>query len=1338
MTLSRGDKIAAARPTGGGAATASGMNFQAVATAIASVHLIAGTRLRWLDGIVDDTPVAVWTETSGPGDDIRLELADRSIAEAQVRRGARAGGRLWTSLVSLARAVVEGSIAHGVLVVSPDCSRNVAYNLSQGIRRIADGRTDGLDAITQTFRGKLVENGLPPTLVCTHLRVHVVHGIDGDDATVSAARALLATLVADRRSVDLAWDLLYREAAAAMERRGRLDAAAAQRLFAASGIKIADSSSPVAILTKLSHWVVQTNGVFSIPAIAKPLSIRDAWLPLQLSVRENLERVVGPAEALARYHSTRSRDRSHADLNTSDAAWVGRFHRHAVVRGGPGLGKTTLLTKVAQLYAEDGYPVLKVRLSAVAASMAKGATFAHSVFDLGLDGSGIAADHAKRLGDPEWVLLCDGLDECPDHQELIANALQRFAAGHPDTRIVVTTRPIGYDTRRLADWRHYDLLPPESNSAPDHLATLLRAALSEGHDLQRDTRAQARRELEESASSDAICGSPLLLGLAASLLVNGRHLSASKTRLYADLLTHMADLRNSRQPPTGLTDAILGRFLDVLGTSLVRAPLATLPETLERCAAVLESELPTTPLHARDLVERCQRHWEAIGLVERVHHGTDTFLTFVHRTFAEFAAARDLNTRTATEQQAAVVDYVDRVAPEVLAFASGLGLADIVVEQLAAHDGDNAIDSIEQALRVLAAPEADVAEILRRHVLEKAFEAADRLEMDRAFALGATLAHTARTAPDTLGATAAKWLKSTRFSTRLVAWTCVSAAGPRFYDAEEAAAEVRFFAGEVGPGLDLAVHGIRALQNREDHLVLAKFARALVARLLDEWPSGKVDSYVADVLASAPFHTFSFRADIGSLYDSKGRECPLPAESLGVSSDILRRLQPDSDYSRASRAASRALLVGAVGTQDLGAPTANPPRPALLLSAYLEISGFGDVPESDVWSWTASYDPAVVQEVMGTLVALARFDKRALAAEARVALEQLEDPNADPLWSSRVSLDVPEPDWSAVKALNVDWRAVARAITHPSLWLVQTAVDLFCGRGDITPDNARELLDKASGYGLAGAAHIACLLPRTTAVELLLEAIDDRKVPGMEHLFHALTRLAPAWDQRLAATVRSGLLGNDAEAAKAAAELAKDGSERREPVDPTLLDDAHRHWCLREAANLDDSMPASPRQSLLETMLTLGAVDENRLIVLCGDRRWDVAGVAADALLKRVANSALSRTRFVDALARKDLPAPILSRALAQDLPFSEADVQRLLHLSTDDDDERRLSIANLLHLPSLSADAAAEVGERLLNDPSAEVRRAARRALDRAALRRRQILNTSRSDLGAVASEDR
>ena len=66
-----------------------------------------GRPLRWLNKLVDDTPVAVDAETGGPGDDSRLVLKEAQIVEVQVKGGLRAGTKLWNSL--LARATITSS-----------------------------------------------------------------------------------------------------------------------------------------------------------------------------------------------------------------------------------------------------------------------------------------------------------------------------------------------------------------------------------------------------------------------------------------------------------------------------------------------------------------------------------------------------------------------------------------------------------------------------------------------------------------------------------------------------------------------------------------------------------------------------------------------------------------------------------------------------------------------------------------------------------------------------------------------------------------------------------------------------------------------------------------------------------------------------------------------------------------------------------------------------------------------------------------------------------------------------------------------------------------------------
>ena len=248
------------------------------------------------------------------------------------------------------------------------------------------------------------------------------------------------------------------------------------------------------------------------------------------------------------------------------------------------MGKTTLLKRIARRYSEDHIPILHVRLIAVAQRMRAGSSFEEAVFDLGLDGSGIASAAARQAAFPNWLLLCDGLDECGKLQEEVAAGVARFAAGHPDCRVLVTTRPVGYDTAHFSDWRHYYLAPLEPSSAPAHLATLVSESALESSPFQDNICALCSAELERKETSKVVARSPLLLGLAASIIVRGGHLGATKERLFEQIFELIDEVPNSRIPEPPAPSALLRRFLDILGWHKTAHPLSRIDDTLDRCA----------------------------------------------------------------------------------------------------------------------------------------------------------------------------------------------------------------------------------------------------------------------------------------------------------------------------------------------------------------------------------------------------------------------------------------------------------------------------------------------------------------------------------------------------------------------------------------------------------------------------------------------------------------------------------------------------------------------------------------------------------------------------------
>lgn len=161
--------------TGGGGPTATGgYNFQAAVTAIAMTYAACGARLSWLEGLIDDTPVSVASETGSGGDDLRLVLTGGATVDVQVKKGLTQGASLWTALVNLGEAINAGKVDFGVLVVSPSSSAPVREQLAADLVLIAEGGSPEVDDPGQTLVTKFKDAGLDAQSICAKLRIATV------------------------------------------------------------------------------------------------------------------------------------------------------------------------------------------------------------------------------------------------------------------------------------------------------------------------------------------------------------------------------------------------------------------------------------------------------------------------------------------------------------------------------------------------------------------------------------------------------------------------------------------------------------------------------------------------------------------------------------------------------------------------------------------------------------------------------------------------------------------------------------------------------------------------------------------------------------------------------------------------------------------------------------------------------------------------------------------------------------------------------------------------------------------------------------------------------------
>lgn len=1307
------------RRNAGGAATASGMNFQAAVTAIAGSHMLLGASLGWLDGLIEDIPTAIWAETGGPGDDIRIELRNGEVLETQVKRGLSRGQNLWEAMQTLAVGLDAGTIQYGVLIVSPDTSKTIWTDLATDSRRLGEGRTDNLSDIGQEWLKRLSDAALPVEEVCARLRIHVVHASDVDPISVMMTRARLTNIFARASDADSVWFRLLQDAHAITERRGRWEQAGLAQMLMGMGVQASAAATPASVASRVSCWVANSNQHFSLLGVKNSLSIDRAWLPLKAGVAEPGEpEPTDPAVALARYHSGSSAPRSGWNKQkTLEAEWIGRFYTRAVVIGGPGMGKSTLMTRLACRYARDGLPVLKVRLRDIAARLAAGNSFDDSVFQLGLDGSGVPFQQVRDSSIADWALLCDGLDECDVHQELVATRIRQFSTGNPRVRIIVTTRPIGYQTGELAEWRHYELIAPESERGADNLAKLLQAAAPKrAAEDSNWALALSTEQLEGNAAKAVISQSPQLLGMAASLLARGGTLGTSKTELYQNLFEVIDAEPNTRKALEDQPDsAVLARVFDIVGWELISDPLAKTSDLLTRTAIHLRADLGVTLLKAQSIVNAALKYWQQVGLIEQVRHGTTTLITFVHKTFAEFAAARFIWTNhEATERARRLslcLDDYERWS-EVVVFASA-EMCEEVLQALLARVEQGDRYALERALGLLVATPADVSDDTAQRLVQLSFAKVDSDNTVMAYRFGLLLARLVTRYESVISALSRVRLHSSQAWTQRVAWACEVEMAE--LDIDTAQNKFHEFLESSSPPTSIksmrSVSSFLFERNPENELH-ESMALALVRRRLAE---RSVDQLAAlrELFTNQAFNTVGFDIKLHKLAKKAGME--LPRVRYDLSDDALAAMFPPVEYRQAHTTAMDVLL-STLATQNESVGNGTALDPPLQLSALFEITGWNESPASDIWWAMEPVDREPMREVLRGLIGLSVIHPGQLQLEAAAVCARMKEERADPLaWflPETIEVDVPELDWERAASLGLDRAKLEHAALQKPQWLAISATRLLESLEPPDPDRLAVLLAKATGLGV----FTACYLARQqgeTGIKLLLNRLDGPITSGFEHLLGTLAKTSTTWPQ-VSNGVGKAMHASSARVAVAAANLALKHVKSGGVVSESMLEEAYQHWLAHEEPYpvYGGTVPDSPREALLEAMNYLRPFPDDRVFDLLNDTRRDVRDLALSWLIQRATQSPISRSKLVEYV-RAKLPRPeSVARLFDSEIVFTEAEILQLCDLFSDADPAYRLAALRLIKAHRMPNELLTAKLKALITDTYVEVGRTARTLWD-------------------------
>jgi len=1301
----------------GGAATGGGMNFQAAVSAIAYVYMLRGQQLSWLEKVAEDVPITIDAETGGAGDDIQLRLKSGEIVEVQVKKGLQSGDQLWNPLINLAKAINNNVINYGVLIVSPTSSKTIRENLAKDIERLGNGRGDNLSDIATKLVNKLKGLNLP--ISCSCIRIQTINALAENQDGIRLARSELTHLCADQTQINLAWNTLYKDASILIEQRGRRDVSSVLRLLHTEGIKLAENklTAPMLLLKKLSDWTFETHATFSIFGVQKKLPTDKAWIPLHAVVQDQAKiKTEDLADALKKYQTWESRSFDR-DAIKVDPETLARFVTRVILIGGPGMGKTTLLKRIARRYSEERIPVLHVKLIKVMQRMMQaGSSFEEAIFDLGLDGSGITSAEARQSAFPNWLLLCDGLDECGRQQEEVAAGVARFVAGHSDCRVLVTTRPVGYDTAHFSDWRHYYLAPLESSSASTYLATLVSASAPEGSLLPDNKLAYnvCSAELKQDKTHKIVARTPLLLGLAASIIVRGGHLGVSKERLFEQIFDLIDDAPNARIPEPPAAVVLLQRYLDMLGWHITAQPLNRIDRTLERCAEDIIRETGNLPLKDRADAETYLCYWQDVGMIERIGHGYDETLSFIHKSFGEFAAARHLGSMSSEEQRTTIINIIDAVEwAEVIRFAALLGLADIIGEVLISNEMVNSknVKRISLAIELVAAANPSPKPALREKIINEAFRVVCSNRRLQAFEVGKQLLAGSRRFPEEIGPLARKLLNHKQPWTYSIAWAIAVTAGTDYYPVDNLAEALQTSIDIIGPSIRSSLGGGIILGQDNEHELLESFTLNVLLVLLEQPPSELTDSIILYAIENS-LNTIGFWIKAQELLLSKGKTNIV--KKLNEKDNYPNFLEPPEGYRKAEWIAYEAIF-DALEAHEIAVKDDSQPKSLLHFSAFLEASHFGKMPVSDIWAWTQPFDKAATRETFKGLIALSGIDLELLRSEAQQAKAYLRtSPNS--LYKIITDVDPPKINWNKANSLDLDNKLIENALFHPSRWIVWIAANLI--ENMLSPPELKLLIQRlfknGNGHTLRAACGIAAELKQEQSLKLVFERLSNPLVHGCEYLFKLLPDFNLQWGDELSDVLVTGLKGEvkiAVEAAQLAANIAKPGQ-----VDlANLITEAFDYWLEHEKPypTKGGVIPLSPRAKLLETLFKIRPPSYIELKQYTADSRSDVKDIAKDKLINWLGSPDSPRLQILNDIDIEELAPHILGKALKAMVPLSSEELALWERLLSSNNPEIRFGAMSLLHQDYLDPAGIKNYAQAMTKDDEQQIREQAYRILD-------------------------
>lgn len=1306
----------------GGSAGGGGYNYQASAIAYVCSHILSIQPLGWLFH-TKDLPVKVASETGGPGDDLDIYLEDNTHIEVQVKHGLQKNGDFWATLLNLSKGIANDSNLHAVLLVDTTTSLTIRDNLRNDLVRLAEGRDDELKPITKELLNKLKEINLEIKEIAPRLRIIVIdlHPSSSGEAT---GKQCLTPLLSDQSQSQAAWMILVKDGLDLITHRGQRDSVVLSRLLSTSNISLSKTLCNLDVLAEsFRSWVSASTETFTIAGLGVALPIKDAWMQLQVLSDEVQNGTIDSKRLehiITKYHEWERLAERNQNGAVTEAEHIAAFNRQVVVVGGPGAGKSTLLKRLANKYASANNIVISVRLPFVAQRMDKiGDRFEDALIHVAGDGSGISFTDLRRLLSSPHYLLADGLDECDPHRSNIADSLVKWAQGHKQATVIVTTRSIGHDPGMFPEWKHFELLPLNKSDALKYGEHILLNYFGGNRSKVKDELISFEKQLETNSVASLAARNPLLLGFLIQLSINKIEIGMRRAGLYNQIIDLI-----QRIPPqdryiiVNLENVVASRFLDVFGWILQEDPTIPCTALIKKAGDLLARELDVGTLEGQRKAENALKYWEERRLLERISIVGSELITFVHLAFCEFASARYATTLNDFQMKEWLTSI--RRHPkwrETILLAAGTGDANRVIRNLISLDDPGDPTSTEVLLAATACYEAvEIQPELEKSVIDHLVGRLTSNVPLITYEAGNAALGLSQIVPKIIGPMVKALLTHTQQWTRLVAWTLALNAGKEYADFDLLE---QSFEKLIEPTRKPMPGGGLMLGGYEIHNIVHSFVIRGIELLLKERRTPKVLEQIERIFIHGNI-SYKVMLDGLKILDENGLQQIVEqyyakhANLFGSFS--LRIKERQTLYHEADKALLEAIISAFLDSPKVELKDYNV-NDLLSLSALFYTFRFPEIQEADYLVLLKRVNVESLIEVIRGATAALNIKPEFFVSEAKFALRQLKSKqNQNRLGLISLVKQVPvTPVWSKSKKIALDGEILARALDHPCIAVAVTAAELiYAGAGgDKVPFLVEQVL-KTGGYtALRVIGAFAHKIFGDRACDLILARLNGELTRGCEFLFETLTKpIKKPIDDRVFKCFVKGIMCPNIEIAVGAAESCVGINFPKTYAND--IQNAFVYWKEHEPPYTNEKgfVQPSPRKYLLLVLAKLKNLTTNELLEFYSDIRPDVHEAAIEATIKILESNKVELANVLRRISQEEIPSSILKKIL--NLPSSvlqdvKGDIVNLLRSSNKD---IRWIVTSAIRKDWINKEEAIKLITEMLQDENSEIRNCATETL--------------------------